>query len=169
MNWENFISAMIGAVVGGSLSLIGTWLANHLQQAAVLREWKRERMKERFTEVRRYLTECLELVDLISVPTVLGEEGFGKRESEEWKKLVADKLERWQSLPVSSSARVLYVEDKELLQILEKVDSVRTLFYINYRELTHEGRMVSLEEEREELKRLAASVAARLDQLLDEV
>ena len=168
MNWENFISAMIGAVVGGSLSLIGTWLANHLQQAAAQREWKRERMKERFTEVRRYLTECLELVDLISIPTTLGEE-FGEHEFKEWSKLVSDKLERWKSLPVHGSARVLYVEDEELLQILEKVDNIRIQFYINYRELIHKARMVPLEEKREELKRLAAGGAARLDQLLDEV
>ena len=66
MECDSFISAMIGAVVGGSLSLVGTWLANYLQQAAMRRHLQRERMKERIDQIRQYLGSSLSLSELVA-------------------------------------------------------------------------------------------------------
>ena len=163
------LGIIFSVVIGGVLTLLGTLLANYLQYRSEERKLKKERAKERFEEVRHYLTACLEFVDLVSTPTVLGPDKFGRNVFDEWIKLVADHLDTWRSLPVSGSARVLFVEDEELLQGLKQIDDLRLSFYINYRELVTKGQMMQLDDEREELQKLAARVGARLDDLLDKI
>jgi len=155
-------------LIGGAITLLGTLLAHYLQYRSEQRRLRKERIKERFAEVRRYLTACLEFADLVSIPTTLGEK-FEQRQYKEWIKLMSDHLDNWKSLPASGSARVLYVEDEKLLQCLKQIDTFRMLFYINYREFIDKGQMIHLEDEIEELKGLAVKAGARLDKLLDKI
>lgn len=160
---------VFSVIVGGGLTLLGTLLANHLQYRSERRRAKRERARERFAEVRRYLTACLQFADLISIPTTMGPEDFGASEAKEFVKLVSDHLDEWNSLPVSTSAKVIFVEDEKVLQWIKRMNELRLYFYLNYRTLIKEGQMISLDDERKELQDLAAKVSARLDQLIDRI
>lgn len=130
---------------------------------------RKEQAKERFAEVRRYLTVCLEFIDLVSIPTTLGPENFGPGAVKEWIELISNHYERWKSLPINTSARTILVKDEKVLQWLKEIDILKAQFYFNYQSLIKTGRMINLDDKREEVKQLAAKVAARLDQLLYQI
>jgi hypothetical protein len=160
---------VFSVIVGGGLTLIGTLLGTYLQYRSEERRSRKERTKERFKEVRRYLAVCLGFADLISTPTTMGPQSFGSGETKEFLDLVSSHLDEWKSLPVSSSARVLYVEDEKVLQWLKQIDELRLTFYLNYRSFIEHGQMIRLEDKRKDLQDLSAKVSARLDQLVDRV
>lgn len=163
------LEIIFSVIVGGILTLLGTFLGNYLQYRSEERRSKKERTKERFKEVRRYLAACLGFADLISIPATLGPQGFGASEAKEFLDLVSSHLDEWKSLPVSSSARVIYVEDETVLQWLKRIDELRLSFYLNYRSLIEEGQMIRLEDKRKELLDLSSKASARLDQLVDRI
>jgi hypothetical protein len=163
VDWGTILSV----VIGGTVTLLGTIVANCLQYRSEERRSRKERAKERFEEVRHYLTVCLEFVDLVSIPSALGPDQFGESQLREWRELIRDHFDTWKSLPVSGSARVLFVQDEEVLQWLKRVDVLRALFWINYQSLAQTAQMKRLGKECEELQQLAAKIGARLDKLLD--
>jgi len=127
---------------------------------------RKDQARVRFAEVRRYLTICLEFIDLVSIPTTLGPENFGPGAAKEWIELISNHYESWKSLPINTSARTMFVKDEKVLQWLEEIDVLKAQFYLNYQSLIKTGSGKNLDDKREEVKRLAAKVAARLDQLL---
>ncbi|HBG75014.1 MAG: hypothetical protein A2X25_07065 [Chloroflexi bacterium GWB2_49_20] len=160
---------IISVLIGGILTLLGTLLANYLQYRSEQRHRKKELAKERFSEVRRYLITCLEFVDLVSIPTSIGLENFDSVALAEWENSVKEHHEKWKNLPVSGSARVLFVGDKQILDGLSQIDKLRIRFYLNYLDMTDKRKMILLDEQREELKRIAASVGKHLDKVIDEI
>lgn len=163
------LEIVFSVIVGGALTLLGTLLGHYLQYRSERRSARKQRTRERFRGVRRYLSVCLQFADLISIPATVRSPEFGVREMKEFGELVASHLDEWNSLPVSSSARVIFIDDEEVLQWLKEMDEIRLRFYLNYRSLIKEGRMIDLEEQREELKELAAKASARLDELADRI
>jgi hypothetical protein len=163
------LGIIFSVVIGGVLTLLGTLLANFLQYRSEERKLRKEQAKERFREVRRYLTACLDFVDLISIPTTMGPDHFGQHEMREWIRLVSEHFDSLKSLPVNGSARVLFVEDEEVLQGLKQIDELRLLFYLNYQGLIKNGQMIPYDDKREELKKLSVRVGVRLDELLDKI
>ncbi len=163
------LEIVFSVLIGGILTLLGTLLANFLQYRLEQRAQKREREKERISEVRRYIITCLEFVDLVSIPTSLGLEDFGKDARAEWASSVEEHHEKWKNLPISGSARVLFVDDKEILDGLAEIDKMRIRFYLNYLDMLEKSQMTLLDEKREELKKVAAKVGKRLDKIVDEI
>jgi hypothetical protein len=162
---------IFSVLVGGVIALLGTLLANYLQYRSEQRRLRRERIEERIAEVRRYLVSCLEFADFTSIPTRAKQLGdvFGLSQFEEWNKLASDLIANIHSLPARGSARVLFIEDKEVLQLLERFDMLKLTFFFYYRSFIRDREIEPLEDEREELKELAAEIGSRLDRLLDEI
>jgi len=165
----NNIEIVFSVLVGGILSLLGTLLANLLQYRSEQRRQKKELTKERLSEVRRYIITCLEFVDLVSIPTTLGPDDFGADALAEWESSIKEHHEKWKSLPASGSARVLFVNDKEIIDGLAQIDKLRIRFYLNYSDMIGKGEMALLDEKREELKKVATRVGQRLDKFIDEM
>jgi hypothetical protein len=163
------LEIVFSVLIGGILSLLGTLLANLLQSRSEQRRLKTELAKERLAEVRRYISTCLEFVDLVSIPTTLGSKNFGKDAFAEWIKNVDEHLEKWRDLPASGSARVLLVADKEILEELAQIDKLRIRFYLNYLDMIDKGKMIQLDDKREELKEIAIKAGQRLDKILDDI
>ena len=161
------LDIIFSVCIGGVLTLIGTLLANYLQFRSEEHRRKNEVTKERLAEVRRYLEICLEYADMVSIPTTLGPEHFGKRSFDEWITHMRKHLEKWETLPISGSARVLYTNDKIILEGLSKIDKLRLVFYANYLNMIDKGQMVHLKDQLEELKNDAKTVGKRLDELLE--
>jgi hypothetical protein len=163
------IEIIFSVLIGGVLTLLGTLLANFLQFRTEQRRVKIEITKERLSEVRRYISACLEYVDLMSIPTTLGPKGFEKDAFKEWMENVDANYQAWKNLPASGSARVLLVDDREILADLAEIDKFRVKFYANYLNMIDRGTMLQLDDSREELKELATKVGKRLDKMLDEI
>ena len=162
---------IFSVLAGGVIALLGSLLANYLQYRSERRRLRRERTKERFAEVRHYLISCLEFADWMSLPANIKKVGddFESSQFEEWMELVSDHFDSVKSLPAGGSSRVIFVEDKEVLQLLERLDILKRRFFSYYRSFIRDREIKSLEDERKELKELAAEIGARLDGLLDEV
>jgi hypothetical protein len=160
---------VFSVLVGGILTLLGTLLAHFLQFRSERRRLRTELAKERLAEVRRYISICLEYVDLVSIPTTLSPKGFGKDAFDEWIKSIDEHLKEWGNLPASGSARVLLVDDEEILEGLAQIDKLRILFYLNYLDMIDKGEMIQLDDKREELKEIAMKVGKHLDKILDEI
>jgi hypothetical protein len=158
---------VFSVLIGGILALLGTLLANFLQYRSEQRHLKTELAKERFTEVRRYISTCLEFVDLVSIPTSLGTEDFGQESYAEWVIIIKEHYEKWKALPVSGSARVLFTNDKEILDGLTQIDKIRIDFYLNFRNMIDKRKMIQLDDKREEIKRIAQKIGQRLDKILE--
>jgi hypothetical protein len=163
------IEIVFSVLMGGILTLLGTLLANFLQYRAEQRRMKTVLAIERLAEVRRYISVCLEFVDLVSIPTVLGVENFGADTFAEWESSIKEHHEKWKDLPSSGSARVLFVSDKEILDGLIQIDKLRIIFYFNYLDMIEKRKMSQLDEKRNELKDIAIKVGLRLDKILSEI
>jgi len=163
------LEIVFSVLIGGILTLLGTLLANFLQFRSEQRRLKTELAKERLAEVRRYISECLKFVDLVSIPTTLGPKQFQKDAYEEWVSAMSEHFEIWKTLPVNGSARVLYVSDKEILEGLAQIDKLKTGFYIQYLSMIENRKMLQLDEKREELKEIAMKIGQRLDKILVEI
>ena len=50
--------------------------------------------------------------------TSMGSKHFGEGERQEWIGVMTKLFDKWESLPVSGSGRVLYTKDKEVLEKL---------------------------------------------------
>ncbi len=159
---------LFSVCIGGAMALLGTLLSNFLQNRLEQRHIRREAEKERLTEIRRYLETCLEFVDLVSIPTVVGPKEFQKAIGE-WRETIHEHLEKWKSLPVNGSARVLYTDDKEVLDGLAQIDQMRLTFYFNYLSLIEKGEMTHLDDKRDELKQIVRRLGKRLDQILEDI
>ena len=164
------LETIFSVLIGGILTLIGTLLANFLQFRSEQRRLKTELTKERLTEVRRYISTCLEFVDLVSIPNTFGPEQF-QRDSyaEEWVSIVSEFFEKWKALPVNGSARVLFVSDKEILDGLAQIDKIKIGFYLDYLNVIEKGKIIQRDEKREELKEISIKIGKRLDKILDEI
>jgi hypothetical protein len=167
----NYYETIFSVVIGGVMALLGSLLANYLQYLSERRGLRREQIKERIAEVRRYLVSCLEFADFTVIPARVEQLGdhFGPKQLEEWNEFASDLITSIHSLPARGSARVLFIEDKEVLQLLERFDMLRLKFFLYYRSFLKDKKIESLEDERKELKELGAEIGARLDKLLDEI
>jgi hypothetical protein len=159
------LKTVFAVCIGGILTLLGTLLSNYLQFRTEQRHLKKERFETRFAEVRRYLVLCLRFGDLIAKPPQ------GKFESVEWQvwtKEVLELVTEWRTLPVFGSARVLFVDDKEILANLQKMDSLWPGF-LAYSEAKFTLSEPISPDVKQQLKSLCAEVGARLDAILDSV
>jgi len=160
---------ILSVLIGGAITLAGTILANHLEHRSQQRAFKKELAKERLAEVRRYISACLEFVDLISIPTILGPGDCDRRSVAEWIGHINRHFEKWESLPVAGSARVLFVSDPEILEGLTRIDSIRLRFYHYYLDLIDGRKQVPVDGQREELKEIAERIGKRLDEVLEKI
>jgi len=161
------VNILFSVCIGGVLTLLGTLLANYLQYRSEERKLRKARTIENLKEIRRYLVACLDFADSVSIPTTYGINKFGETEIKEWLEIMTHRLNEWKSLPASGSARVLYTADGEILKGLEKIDQIRVMFLLNYQAIIHGELIAQLDSEREELKRIAAHLNSRLDELFD--
>lgn len=159
-------NTIFSVCIGGLLTLLGTLLANFLQYRSEERKRKIERKKERFAEIRRYLAVCLEFADLTTIPATMGEERFDHNAFDEWEDLINKHQKKWESLPVHGSGRVLYVDDKKIIDWLSKIDQLKIFFYAHYYVMIKDREIVSPKEKLDELKDLTQKVSNRLDVLL---
>jgi len=125
----------LSAIIGGAFVLFGTVVANWLQYRSQLREFKRERLKERFVEVEHYLCACLEFLDLVTQYRDRASE-FGSTflypdsvQHEEWAVAMGRQRESWASLPARGSARMLLVPDAEVRRKMEEIERLRSSIY----------------------------------------
>jgi len=151
--------------LGGLLTLLGTLLANYLQYRSEERKLRKARTVENLKEIRRYLVACLDFADSVSIPTTYGINNFGGSEAKEWIEIMTHRFNEWKSLPASGSARVLYTADEEILKGLKQIDQIRVMFLLNYQAIIHGEPIAHLDSEREDLKRIAAQLNSRLDEL----
>ena len=160
----------LAVVVGGSITLLGTLLANYLRYRAEKRDRKRERLSERMSEVRRFVMACLDFADTICLPLQLMGEKWGEAEYDEWKEMVSDQAQLWARLPAGGSSVVVFVEDDQLMELLREIARLTARFYVYYRWLVA-GRSVpdKAVSERDQLRDFAEEARSRMDELVDKV
>jgi len=164
------LGTVLAIVIGGSITLLGTLLANYLRYRAEKRDRKRERLSERMSEVRRFVMACADFADTICLPLQLMGEKWGEAEYEEWKEMVSDQAQSWRRLPAGGSSVVIFVEDDQLMGLLRDIARFTARFYVYYRWLVA-GRWVpdKAVSERDELRSIAAKARSRMDELVDKV
>lgn len=165
MDW----GTVVGVVVGAAASLGGTALADWLQYRGQRKERRRERRAGRYEEVRRVLISAVGLADLMSVPEkveLMGEGAFGEREFKDWAGRMSAQVDEWGRLE-ATWAPELFVRDPELLQLLRRIAVLKGFFGLSYLQLRRTGGMVGVEDECEEMRRLAARAQNRMDELVE--
>jgi hypothetical protein len=157
---------VLSIVLGGTLALLGTLLANYLSERVQAKERQRQVLTDRLIEVRRFIQACLEFVDIAYRPKRLGLAMGERLDRAEWIAELTDELNTWKRLPVKGSARALYTDDPDLLIELNKLDELAFLFYLNAKIAYQEGKIAEIDDKYEDIKAVAARASSIVDNLI---